>query len=325
VTKLGYQIPNYTYPGVGPDGLFEAVARQAEAADGSGFDTVLVMDHFFQPPHLGPPDDYMLECYTLLAALAQRTSSVRLGALVTGNTYRNPALLAKMVTALDIVSGGRAQLGIGAAGYQLEHDALGFEFGTVADRFERLEEALQIILPMLRGERPSLDGKHYTVKDAVNEPPPISRVPVMIGGGGERKTLRLVAQYADESNLIADPADVPRKLDALAAHCERLGRDRSEITVSLQRMFCVAPTHEQAAAEMARYLGEQGLDPATATDATGRPIDSLITFGDPDEVGEKLASVLAMGVDGITCKLPANGHDPDRIALFGETAAKLLT
>jgi F420-dependent oxidoreductase-like protein len=324
VTKLGYQIPNYTYPGVGPDGLFEAVARQAEAAESSGFDTVLVMDHFYQPPHLGPPDDYMVECYTLLAALAQRTSSVRLSALVTGNTYRNPALLAKMVTALDIVSGGRAQLGIGAAGFELEHDALGFEFGTVAERFERLEEALQIILPMLRGERPTLAGKHYTVKDAINQPPPISRVPVMIGGGGERKTLRLVAQYADESNLIANLAEVPRKLDALAAHCERLGRDRSEITVTLQRMFCVAPTHEQAEAEVARYLGERGLDLATTTDATGRPIDSLFTLGDPDEVGEQLAALVELGIDGFTCKLAANGYDPDRIALFGETAAKVL-
>jgi F420-dependent oxidoreductase-like protein len=323
VTKLGYQIPNYIYPGVGPDGLFEAVARQAEAADSSGFDTVLVMDHFYQPPHLGPADDYMLECYTLLAALAQRTSTVRLGALVTGNTYRNPALLAKMVTALDIVSGGRAQLGIGAAGFELEHEALGFEFGTFTDRFEKLEEALQIILPMLRGERPTLAGKHYSVTDAINEPPPVSRIPVMIGGGGERKTLRLVAQYADESNLIADPADIPRKLDALAAHCERLGR-RGEITVTLQRMFCIAPTHEQAEAEAARYLGEQGLDLATATDATGRRIDSLFTLGDPDEVGEKLAAVLELGIDGVTCKLPANGHDPDRIALFGETAAKAI-
>ena len=177
---------------------------------------------------------------------------------------------------------------------------------------------------MLRGERPTLAGQHYTVTDAINEPPPIGRVPVMIGGGGERKTLRLVAQYADESNLIADVADIPRKLDALAGHCERLGRDRSEITVSLQRMFCVAPTHEEAETELGRYLGEQGLDLATAHDATGRPIKSLITSGDPDEVGEQMAAVLDLGIDGFTCNLPANGHDPDRVALFGETAAKVV-
>jgi F420-dependent oxidoreductase-like protein len=317
VTKLGYQIPNFTYPGVGPDGLFEAVARQAEAADSSGFDTVLVMDHFYQLPMIGPPENYMLECYTLLAALAQRTSNVRLGALVTGNTYRNPALLAKSITTLDVVSGGRAQLGIGAGWFELEHEALGFEFGTFTDRFEKLEEALQIILPMLRDERPTLAGEHYTVKNAVNQPPPVGRVPVMIGGGGERKTLRLVAQYADESNLIAERADVPRKLDALAAHCERLGRDRSEITVSMQSSVCIAPTHEQAEAELAPFLAARGIDLATAK--------SRFILGDPDEVGEQLARVLDLGVDGFTCNMMANGHDPDRVALLGETAAKLVT
>jgi F420-dependent oxidoreductase-like protein len=324
VTKLGYQIPNFTYPGTGPDGLFEAVARQAEAADRSGFDTVLVMDHFYQLPILGRPDDYMVECYTLLAALAQRTSTVRLGALVTGNTYRNPALLAKTVTALDIVSSGRAQLGIGAGWFDVEHEALGFEFGTFTDRFEKLEEALQIIIPMLRGERPTLAGRHYTVTEAINQPPPVGRVPVMIGGGGERKTLRLVAQYADESNLISEPAEIPRKLDALAAHCERLGRDRSEITVSVQRTVCIAPTHEQAQADIARYLGERGIDLATADEATRRMIEGRITFGDPDEVGEQLAAILDLGVDGLTCNLPANGHDPDNVELLGETAAKLV-
>ena len=159
MTRLGYQIPNFNYPGVGADGLFEAVARQAEAAERGGFDTVLVMDHFYQLPMLGPPENYMVECYTMLAALSQRTSTVRLGALVTGNTYRNPALLAKTVTALDIVSSGRAQLGIGAGWFDVEHDALGFEFGTFSDRFEKLEEAMQIILPMLRDERPTLAGK----------------------------------------------------------------------------------------------------------------------------------------------------------------------
>src|SRR5690606_23030770 len=194
MTRIGYQIPDFDYPGVGPDQLFEAVARQAEAAERAGFATVMVMDHFCQLPVLGQPDSYMLECYSLLSALSQRTSRVRLSALVTGNTYRNPAVLAKTVTTLDIVSGGRAQLGIGAGWFELEHNAFGIEFGTFTDRFEKLEEALQIILPMLRGERPSLDGRHYQVLDAINEPPPVGRIPVMIGGGGERKTLRMVAQ-----------------------------------------------------------------------------------------------------------------------------------
>lgn len=324
MTKLGYQIPNFTYPGVGPEGLFEAVASQAEAAERSGFDTVLVMDHFYQLPLLGPPENYMVECYTLLAALAQRTSRVRLGALVTGNTYRNPALLAKIVTALDVVSSGRAQLGIGAGWFDVEHEALGFEFGTFTDRFEKLEEALQIIIPMLRNERPTLVGRHYEVHDAINQPPPISRIPVMIGGGGERKTLRLVAQYADESNLIAELAEIPRKLDALAAHCERLGRDRSEITVSTLHTVCIAPTHEQAQADVTRYLGERGIDLATADEATRRMIESRLTIGDPDEVGEKLAARLDLGIDGLICNLPANGHDTDVVELLGETLARLV-
>ena len=136
MTRLGYQIPNFTYPGIGPAELFEAIAQQARQADGSGFDTVMVMDHFFQLPMLGEPDQYMLECYALLSALARETSTVRLSALVTGNTYRNPAVLAKTVTTLDIVSNGRAQLGIGAGWFELEHDSFGIEFGTFTDRFE---------------------------------------------------------------------------------------------------------------------------------------------------------------------------------------------
>jgi F420-dependent oxidoreductase-like protein len=322
MTRIGYQIPNFTYPGVGPDGLFEAVARQAEAADRSGFDTVLVMDHFYQLPMLGPPENYMIECYTLLAALAQRTSTVRLSALVTGNTYRNPTLLAKTVTALDIVSSGRAQLGIGAGWFEPEHDALGFEFGTFTDRFEKLEEALQIILPMLRDERPTFAGKHYGVTSAINQPPPVRRIPVLIGGSGERKTLRMVAQYADESNLTCPVDEIPRKLDALAAHCERLGRDRSEITVSSQRTVCIAPTHEQAEADVTRYVGERGMD--FGDPGVRAMIEGMVVIGDPDEVGEKLRAVLDLGVDGFTCNLPANGHDPDRVALLGETAAKLI-
>lgn len=324
MTRLGYQIPNFTYDGVADADLFANVAAQAAAADRSGFDTVMVMDHFFQLPMLGPPEHNMLECYTTLAALAQHTSSVRLGALVTGNTYRNPAVLAKTVTTLDVVSGGRALLGIGAGWFELEHDAFGLEFGTFTDRFEKLEEALQIILPMLADERPTFEGKHYRTREAINRPAPLGKIPVMVGGSGEKKTLRMVAQYADESNLTAPLDEVPRKLDALAAHCERLGRDRSEITVSLQRVCCIAETAEQALEELKGYGRTLGFDYDAMDDDSRQMILDLFTWGGPDEVGEGLARALESGVDGFTCALPANGHLPERVELLGQVARRVV-
>jgi F420-dependent oxidoreductase-like protein len=324
MTKLGYQIPNFTYEGVAPADLFATVAAQATAADASGFDTVMVMDHFFQLPMLGPPEREMLECYTLLGALAGVTSQARLSALVTGNTYRNPAILAKTITTLDIVSGGRAQLGIGAGWFDVEHDAFGIEFGTFTDRFHKLEEALQIILPMLRDERPTFEGDHYRVANAINQPAPLSKIPVMIGGSGEKKTLRMVAQYADESNLTAPLDEVPRKLDALAAHCAALGRDRSEITVSLQRVCCIAPTHDQAMAELTAFGRGLGFDLETMDAETRDGLLALFTLGDPDEVGEQLTAALASGVDGFTCSMPANGHLPGRVELLGQVARQVV-
>jgi len=315
MTKLGYQIPNFTYPDVPAEQLFPTVVQQAKEADGSGFDTVLVMDHFYQLPNLGEPDEPMIECYVLLSALAQHTSTVRLSALVTGNTYRHPTLLAKEITALDVVSGGRAQLGIGAGWYELEHDSLGYEFGTFTDRFERLEEALQIIVPMLRGERPSLEGARYRVKQAINSPAPLSRIPVMIGGGGVRKTLRMVAQYADESNIICGKDEVAGKLEALAGHCDRLGRDRSEITVSYQTTACIAPTHEQAQAELDAYLERNPRAQARA---------GSVIVGAPDEVATAYTNLLALGIDGVTVNAPANGHIEGRVQLLGETLAPLI-
>jgi F420-dependent oxidoreductase-like protein len=324
MTRLGYQIPNFTYPDTPPERLFDTVAAQAAAADRSGFDTVLLMDHFYQLPMLGQPDANMLECYTTLGALARETQNVRLGALVTGNTYRNPTLLAKTITALDVVSGGRAQLGIGAGWFELEHDSLGFEFGTFSDRFEKLEEALQIILPMLRNESVTFSGEHYEVKDTINHPAPLSRIPVMVGGSGEKKTLRMVAQYADESNLTCPLDDVPRKLDALAAHCERLGRDRSEIAVSKHLNVGIAETHDQAYEELARFLGDRGLDLSTMDDETKELILTMVIWGDESEVGEQLTEVLATGVDGITISLPGSGHIPERVEQLGAVASKVL-
>jgi len=320
MTRLGYQIPNFTYPGEAGNDIFGTVVAQAKAAEDAGFDRVFVMDHFYQLPGIGAPDEPMFECYSLLSALAQHTSKVRLSALVTGNTYRHPTLLAKTITALDHVSNGRATLGIGAGWFELEHDSLGYEFGTFTDRFEKLEEALQIIIPMLRGETVSLDGAHYQVKDAFNVPAPISRIPIMIGGSGEKKTLRMVAQYADESNLSSGTVDeIPRKLDALAAHCERLGRDRSEITVTKLTMCMVAPTMEEAEADLRAVAEVKGWNEAAMEFAK-----AILIYGDADTVGEQLEALMATGIDGLTINLPGNGHNVDRIGLLGEIANKVL-
>ncbi len=325
VTKLGYQMPNFTYPDTKPDDLFDVIARQAREADASGFDTVMVMDHFYQLPMLGPPEFEMLECYTLLSALAQHTSTVRLSALVTGNTYRNPTLLAKTLTTLDIVSGGRAQLGIGAGWFELEHQSLGFEFGTFTERFEKLEEALQIIKGMFAGEKPTLNGTWYHVNEAINSPAPLRPIPIMIGGGGEKKTLRLVAQYADESNLICGVDEIPRKLDALAGHCERLGRDRSEITVSYQGLACIAPSHDEAVADLDALFASRGVDVSSMSEEDAAGMRSMVPHGDADEIGEVFSNYLATGVDGFTVSAPANGHVQGRVTLLGETLSRVIS
>lgn len=326
MTKLGLQIPSFTYPGIETADLFGVIARQAREADTSGFDTVLVMDHFYQLPQIGDPAENMLECYSLLSALARETEHVKLSSLVTGNTYRNPAVLAKTVTTLDVVSEGRAMLGIGAGWFEMEHDAFGIEFGTFTDRFEKLEEALQIIGPMLNGERASLDGKWYTAKDAMNHPAPIGDVPIMIGGSGEKKTLRMVAQYANESNLICDDSEVAHKLEVLAEHCEALGRDRSEITVSKQKNCCIAPTHDEARSDLLAFLDRRGFDTASMSEDDLVPWLGLVTWGSPDEIGEHFSDLLSThdGLDGFTINMIPNGFMEGRVELLGKTLAPLF-
>jgi F420-dependent oxidoreductase-like protein len=320
MTRLGYQIPNFTYPDTRPDQIFDRVVAQAKAAEASGYDRVMVMDHFYQLPGIGRPDEPMFECYSMLSALAQHTERVRLSALVTGNTYRNPTLLAKTITTLDHVSHGRATLGIGAGWFEAEHVALGFEYGTFGERFEKLEEALQIIGPMLRGERPTLHGKHYDATEAVNSPAPISKIPIMIGGQGEKKTLRMVAQYADESNLTGEIKDIPRKLEVLAEHCERLGRDRSEIAVTKLMMIAVAPTTAEVEADLAALAKVKGWN-----DTVMDMIRKVLIFGDADTVGERIAEAYGMGLDGITVDLPVNGHNTERVELLGQIALAAMT
>src|SRR5207245_2370418 len=196
VTRLGLQIPSFTYQGVPDRELFARASDLATTAEESGFDSLWVMDHFYQIRMVGKVSEPMLEAYSLLPALAARTSRVRLGALVTGVTYRNPAHLAKIVTTLDVISSGRAILGIGAAWNEDEHRGYGFDFPPVRERFERLEEAIRICRAMFRDEAPSFQGKHYRIEGALNFPRPVQPggPPILIGGSGEQKTLRLVAQ-----------------------------------------------------------------------------------------------------------------------------------
>ena len=234
VTRLGLQIPNFTFPGVRDADLFETVAGIATTAENNGFDSVWVMDHLYQIEMVGPKEDPMLEAYTLLAALAARTKTASLGTMVTGVTYRNPALLAKIVTTLDVISAGRAILGIGAAWNDDEHAGYGYDFPPAGERLDRLEEALQITRAMFTEQTPSFQGGHYRIDNVLNNPKPIrGRIPILIGGGGEKRTLRLVAQYGDACNLFGDPDAVRHKLDVLERHCADVGRDPAEITKTI--------------------------------------------------------------------------------------------
>src|SRR5437667_5055417 len=231
IKLLGFQIPNFTFPGIHNDRLFDHVAKLATTAERSGFDAVFVMDHLYQLPNIGPRTDPMLEGYTVLAGIAARTTRVRLGTLVSGVTYRNPAFLAKVVTTLDIVSSGRAICGLGAAWNEDEHRGYGYEFPPVGERLSRLEEALQIIRAMFREDAPSFSGRYYRIEHALNVPRPVqpNGPPILIGGGGEQRTLKLVAQYADMCNFFGDVATVRHKLDVLHRHCEAVGRDPNTI------------------------------------------------------------------------------------------------
>jgi len=326
-TRLGFQIPNFTFPDVPDAALFERVAAMAGKAEESGFDTVFVMDHFYQLPMLGPPEWNMLEAYTLLGGLAARTRKARLGTLVTGNTYRNPALLAKIVTTLDVMSGGRALLGIGTGWFEQEHTGYGFEFGTLGERFRKLEAALAIIQPMLREERPSVDGAFYRTHEAINRPAPVQAggVPLMIGGAGEKKTLRLVAEHADESNLPCPLDEVPRKLEALQGHLDAVGRERASVGVSVLFSLVVAPTTAEAEAARNALLARRGLDWDTLPDAVRENISRALVLGDPDTVAEVVQrKAVEPGLDGLVVNLPANGHELEAVALAGETLGKAL-
>ncbi|QHE70225.1 putative oxidoreductase [Rhodococcus sp. WAY2] len=317
-------MPNFSYSDSVAD-LFPTVIAQAREAESAGFDTAFVMDHFYQLPGIGKPDEPMLEAYTALGALATATETIQLSALVTGNTYRNPPMLAKTVSTLDVVSGGRAVLGIGAGWFELEHRQFGYEFGTFTDRFERLDEALQIIAPMLQGERPTFDGKWYHVEDAINEPRIRNDLPILLGGSGEKKTFRLAAQYAHHLNIICNAAEIPRKLEALDARCEEVGRDRSTLETSYLAFVIIDESGDRARQLQHEFLLTQGVDLSTASDEERAAATQRQFCGSPDEVAEQIQTrVLDKGIDGIVLNLVVNGHEPGIVELTGRTLRPLV-
>ena len=218
----------------GSDGIAQGLTRTAQAVEAAGAEGLTLMDHWFQIAGAGEPSDPMLEGYTSLGFLAGQTSRISLGLLVTGVTYRHPGLLAKTVATLDVLSGGRAVLGIGAAWFEREHLGLGVPYPPVSERFERLEETLQVCRQMWSADDGAYSGKHYQLAETLCSPQPLHRPRVMVGGSGEKKTLRLVAQYADACNLFAgDPSAVAAKLDVLRGHCDTVGQPFDEISKTI--------------------------------------------------------------------------------------------
>jgi F420-dependent oxidoreductase-like protein len=234
LTRFGFHFSSTSYEDLDGGSLFDRIAEVAAGAESAGFDSIWVPDHVHQNRIGGGPGGPMLEAYTLLAGLATRTERVLLGSLVSPVTFREPALLAKTITTLDVISGGRAVLGIGAAWDTEEHEAYGINFPDIAEREDRLEESVLICREMFSSSPTSFDGEHYRLHDAWNAPRPIqARIPILIGGGGERRTLATVAKYGDACNFFGAPDVVRHKLDVLAEHCSKVGRNMAEISITV--------------------------------------------------------------------------------------------
>jgi F420-dependent oxidoreductase-like protein len=305
---FGLHLPFYTFPEASPAQLFDGVIEQARAAEQAGFNTVTVMDHLYQIQGVGPVTDPMLEGWSVLAALARETSRVRLGTLVTGVTYRNPALLAKTATTLDVISGGRALFGLGAAWNDVEHEGYGFEFPPVRERMDRLDEALTIVRSMFTDESPSFDGRYYRIHEALNVPRPIQPggPKILVGGGGEQRTLRIAAKHADMTHWFPIGFDVLRhKTEVLAGYCNEIGRDPATIERTIGTPVIVASSDAEAQAFLERMPEER------------RPFAKV---GTPQQMADALRPYLDAGFTGYTFNNSLY-RTPDQIARVGELLA----
>ena len=301
---FGYHMPSFSFGDIAPETRFDRYLEQALAAEAAGFTAVTVMDHFYQLGGIGSANEPMMEAYTTLGALAARTSAIQLATLVTGVTYRNPAVLAKMVTTLDVISKGRVLLGIGAAWHEQEHVGYGIDFPPIGERMDRLDEALTICRAMFTQERPSFTGRHYRIVEALNSPRPIQPggPKILIGGGGERRTLRLVARHGDISHWWGGLEELKHKSEVLERHCEAEGRDFSTILRTAGAPIVLVKDEAQA-----RQLGER-VPPERRRG---------ITFAMPEQAAELLRPYMAAGIRGFTFSnttLP----NAESIAMAGE-------
>jgi F420-dependent oxidoreductase-like protein len=284
---------------------FERTIEQAKAAEAAGFSLVTVMDHLNQIPGVGVQDEPMLEAWSVLAALARETSRVRLSTLVSGVTYRNPALLAKTATTLDVISGGRAIFGLGAAWFEAEHDSFGFAFPPIGERMDRLDEALTIVRGMFAEERSSFEGRFYTVRDVINVPRPVQPggPRIMVGGGGEQRTLRIAAKHADLTHWFPLGFDVLKhKSELLASYCEAIRRDPATIERTMATPVIVAASEADAQAMLAFLPPERR---------------AHVLGGTPEQAADGLRPYLDLGFTGFTFNNPIY-RTPEQIAAVGE-------
>jgi F420-dependent oxidoreductase-like protein len=312
--ELDLHLPNFNFPDVGPEGVFERLADIARTAEDAGFTSVSVMDHYHQIAPVGPAENWMFEGNTMLAGLAARTRTIALGLLVGGVGYRNPAQHAKITTTLDVISGGRAFHGIGAGWFEAEHEAYGFAFPPLRERFERLEDHLRIARAMFTEERATVAGTHLSVAGAINNPKPLrGDIPILVGGSGERKTLRLVAQHADGCNLFGGADRARHLLGVLARHCDDVGRDPGEITKTSMLSIVVAETEAGVRAKL------------DAMRAAGMPEERIAAAvaGTPEQIAEHALGLRDVGVEGVTFSM-ADVHDLEAVALAGRTLAPLF-
>jgi F420-dependent oxidoreductase-like protein len=314
--RLGFQLPRFTYSDVPNDRLFDRVLAIACAAEESGFDSLFVMDHFQQIGMIGPPEEPMLEAYSLLPAVAACTSKIKLGALVTGVTYRNPALLAKMITTLDVVSKGRAILGIGAAWNEDEARRYGYDWPSTGERMDRLEDALRICKAMFTEESATVEGKYHSVHNALNNPRPVQAggPRIMIGGGGEKRTLRLVAQYADACNIFGSVDEIRHKLNVLDQHCRDVGRDPSEITPTRLGSMIFASTREEANRRFEAML-------ANVPSQMREMVRATMIVGDASSIGDQVQPYFDAGLNGMIFNLMLNAI-PEEVREVGEVLSR---